>query len=235
MRTALITGASSGIGLALCHCYLQAGWQVVAHYRSDAADLQQLAASSLTLWQCDFTDTAALERDLAGRAGNWPAPDAIVSLAGRLQPAGLDTASAAEMLDALRVNALPAFLLMKRFVPAMLDRQFGRIVHGGSIGVKFGGGPDSFAYSLSKHALEFMPRATKDWPARNVLVNTVRIGVTDTDIHAETPDKSLAARIALIPARRAASPAEMARNLYWLGSEQNSFISGQIVSVSGGE
>ena len=141
----------------------------------------------------------------------------------------------AEILAALTVNLLPGLLLMRTICPAMAERGFGRIVHASSIGVKFGGGSDSFAYSLSKHAQEFIPRACRSWAERDVFVNVVRIGVTDTRLHGRAPGRDMAERARLIPARRPATPDEIARTLFWLGSEHNGFTSGEVVSVAGGE
>jgi NAD(P)-dependent dehydrogenase (short-subunit alcohol dehydrogenase family) len=235
MRTAFISGASSEIGVALCRLYLEAGWRVVAHFRTGAGELDGLRADALETWQCDYTDTARLEATLRERPAFFQRADAVVNLAAAVTPCRFEEAAASDMLAALTVNLLPGLLLMRAVGPAMAERGFGRIVHASSIGVKFGGGSDSFTYSLSKHAQEFIPRACRTWAARNVFVNVVRIGVTDTRSHLMIPGKDMAARIGLVPAQRAATPLEIAKALFWFGSDANGFTSGQVVAVAGGE
>ena len=235
MRTAFVSGASSDIGLALCRRYLDAGWRVIGHFRTPRAELDALRGEMLETWQCDFADTPKLERALRDNADRFRRADSFISLAADVQPCRFDQAGADVILAALGVNLLPGLLLMREIGPAMAERGFGRIVHASSIGVKFGGGSETFAYSLSKHAQEFIPRACRAWAERNVFVNVVRIGVTETRIHARLPDRDFAARTALIPARRAATPQEVAEALFWLGSERNGFTTGQVIAVAGGE
>ena len=235
MRTAFVSGASSDIGLALCRRYLDAGWRVVGHFRTLRPELEALRGERLETWQCDFADTAKLEDALRERPDHFRRADAFVNLAADLRPCRFEQAGAAEILAALTVNLLPGLLLMRTIGPAMAERGFGRIVHASSIGVKFGGGSDSFAYSLSKHAQEFIPRACRSWAERDVFVNVVRIGVTDTRLHGRAPGRDMAERARLNPARRPATPDEIARTLFWLGTDQNGFTSGEILAVAGGE
>jgi 2-hydroxycyclohexanecarboxyl-CoA dehydrogenase len=235
MRTVLISGASSDIGLALCRLYLEAGWRVIGHFRTRRAELEALRGASFESWQCDFSDTAKLESDLRADPAFFRRADAFVNLAAALDPCRFENARAGEILAALAVNLIPGLLLMQTIGPSMAERGFGRIVHASSIGVKFGGGAESFAYSLSKHAEEFIPAACRTWAERNVFVNIVRIGVTDTRLYARIPGRSIAERAKLIPARRPATPDEVARALFWFGSEANGFTTAQIVAVAGGE
>lgn len=235
MRTVLITGASSDIGLALCRCYLAAGWRIIAHYRTRNAQLDALRGPTLETWQADLADTAGLEAALASDPNFFTRADALINLAAEIRPVRLETLTAADVLRAFSVNLLPGLLLMGAMGPAMAERNFGRIVHASSIGVKYGGGGDSLAYSLSKHAQEFIPSACRKWAASNVFVNVLRIGVTDTRFHLASPGKDLTQRAKLIPAGRLAHPEEMARALIWLGSEQNGFTTGEVITSAGGE
>ena len=263
MRTVLITGVSSDIGLATARHYLAAGWRVIGHYRTPRPEvlaLAQEAGARLTPWRCDFADPAALEAALAAApvfdpassrspslspspspsaaavpVPAWGAVDALITLAAELRPQRFDDLTADDLLRSFTVNLLPGLLLTRALAPGMVARGWGRIVHGSSIGVKFGGGADSFAYSLAKHALEFMPSAHKVWARSGVLVNALRIGVADTRFHARDPGKDMAARVAMIPAGRMAAAHEIAATLFWLGSEHNSYTTGQVIACAGGE
>ncbi len=235
MRTVFVTGASSDIGLAVCRRYLDAGWQVIGHFRTSRPALEALAGPRFEPWCADFADTAALEATLAADPGFFTRADALVNLAADMTPVRFEEVSAAVLLRMLAINLVPGLLLMRVMEPAMAARGFGRIVHASSIGVKFGGGSDSFCYSLSKHAQEFIPSATRRSAAANVLVNVIRVGVTDTRAHLRFPGKSMAERVRLIPRQRAATPDEMAETLVWFGSEANATITGQVIAAAGGE
>lgn len=235
MRTAFVSGASSDIGLALCRRYLAADWRVIAHYRTPRPELTCLEGPDLELWQADLSDLAHLECALKTDPGFFTRADSFVNLAADLRPVSFATATAADLLSAFSINTIPGLLLMRIMGAAMAERGFGRIVHASSIGVKYGGGSESFAYSLSKHAQEFIPSACRKWAADNVFVNVVRVGVTDTRVHNRISGKDMAARAALIPCRRPATPDEMAQALFWLGSEANGFTTGEIIAASGGE
>lgn len=233
-----ITGASSDIGLAVCRCFLAEGWDVLAHYRNMRPELEALAAlnsGKIELLRIDFSDTQNLESILSNCRGKYLLCDTMINCAAALEPLRFSDITTRNILEHFSVNTLPGLLLMRDMAPAMARRGWGRIVHLGSIGVKFGGGRDSFAYSLSKHALEFMPSDVKIWASKGVLVNALRVGVTDTRLHQANPSKNMGDRIELIPMQRMASAEEVAKSVWFFGSEINSYITGQVISISGGE
>lgn len=236
-KTALILGASSDIGLVLARRYLECDYRVIAHYRSPNPRFEALLAEfpSAVPYQIDFENIDQFEHDLEMCGDKFGDVDVLVNLAAHLEPKAFMDANASSILKALTINLLPGVLATRALGPQMAKRGWGRIVHASSIGVKFGGGRDSYLYSLSKHALEFIPRDCRKWSRNGVLTNVVRIGVTDTRIHANVGEKDLAARAAMIPMGRLATPDEMAHTLFWLGSENNTYITGQVIAASGGE
>ena len=118
----------------------------------------------------------------------------------------------------------------------MLKYKYGRIINCSSIGVKYGGGTNSFNYSFSKHSSEFIPNVYKFWAKKNVLINNLRIGLTNTKIHKKNYKKKvLSKRINLVPMQRMASTEEIADFIIKIIDEKNSYMTGQTLSVSGGE
>lgn len=233
MRRALVLGASSAIGQAVCSRYLDAGFEVVAHFAHKPAALAQMATAggSITPVQCDLTDL-----DAAAALGKAHTDvDALVFLAALATPTHLDSLDRSLLLQSINVGALSNYVIMGAIAPRMAERGWGRIVVGSSVGVAFGGGTDSFAYALANHSSEFLPKATRAWASRGVLTNVVRIGVTETQIHAAFPDRDLVARAELIPVKRLATIDEVADFIFWHGSAANTFVTGQITAISGGE
>ena len=237
IREVLITGASSDIGIAICRQYLSNKFRVLGLYNQGQPALTRLARESpaLTLHQLNFESPENTEDFIQQEQDRLLACGIIVHAAARVDPVPFFDLKADDLLKAFTVNVIPSLLFTRTLVPAMIDRGWGRIVNLSSIGVKFGGGSKTFCYSLSKHMLEFFPQDHKSWAANNVLINTVRVGVTDTRIHKVDMEKDMSQRVSMIPMGRMATPDEIAGVVCWLGSEQNSFITGQVITAAGGE
>ena len=117
----------------------------------------------------------------------------------------------------------------------MKEKKFGRMLHVSSIGVKYGGGENTFNYSLSKHLLEFSPSFIKKLTRYNLLSNVLRVGFVKTKIHKKIKNKNLNKRINLIPIKRAAKVNEITDMIFFLASEKNSYISNETITIAGGE
>ena len=135
-----------------------------------------------------------------------------------------------------QVNAKAPFLLGRAALGTMAKKRRGRIINLSSIGVKFGGSETTLHYSASKAALEAISKSlAKAGAPYNVMVNVVRIGVTDTTAHKKAGRKNLSGRIALIPLKRSARPSEISKVVLFLASEGSSFITNTTIDVAGGE
>jgi 3-oxoacyl-[acyl-carrier protein] reductase len=237
MQQVFITGASSDIGVATCKKYLAEGFKVIGHYHKGQASFFNLVDTSQNMQalQIDLFDSNAIERALVEHEELFQEIDVLINMAAVLRAIPFSQIKAPDIIEAMNVNVISAILFMRSVIPEMVKRKWGRIVNIGSIGVKFGGGSNSFCYALSKHALEFIPADHKNWALENIFINTLRIGVTDTKFHNNNSSKDLKRRIEMIPVQRMASPEEIADVIYWHGSGQNTYTTGQIISVSGGE
>ena len=147
-----------------------------------------------------------------------------------------ETTNLNSILKSLTINAIIPILVEKMHVKRMLSQKWGRILNCSSIGVKFGGGKNSYNYSLAKHCLEFIPNSYKSWAKKNVFINNLRIGVTDTKIHKKMKkDLNMKERLKLIPINRMAKPKEMSVYITNLTTDNNSYMTGQTLTASGGE
>jgi NAD(P)-dependent dehydrogenase (short-subunit alcohol dehydrogenase family) len=139
-------------------------------------------------------------------------------------------------IESIKINALIPSLILKYILKEMIKNKYGRILNCSSIGVKFGGGLNSYNYSLSKHTSEFIPSYFKKLAEKNILYNNLRIGFTDTKIHKKIKNiKEIKKRIRLIPINRSAQKREIADYIYFMVSKKNSFMTNQTVTISGGE
>ena len=233
-KTVLITGAGSDIGIAAVIEYLKHNWVVIAicHKPNMVIDSLQKSNNRLYVHYYDFSkgDERLKYYNLLGD-GSLNI-DAVVLLAATRNSIPYHDVTESDLTQHLEINLFPSIFTIQIVGKKMRDNSFGRIVFGSSIGVKFGGGTDTFCYSLSKHAGEFIPAEARTWAAKNVFCNVVRIGITNTRVM----DKQyLTERAKLVPVLRVAEPEEVAKTIFFLGSDNNTFITEQIIAVSGGE
>jgi NAD(P)-dependent dehydrogenase (short-subunit alcohol dehydrogenase family) len=162
--------------------------------------------------------------------------DSIINLVGYVDNRGFENTNLTSILRSLTVNALLPILIEKMLVKKMLSQKWGRILNCSSIGVKFGGGKNSYNYSLAKHCLEFIPNSYKSWAKKNVFINNLRIGVTDTKIHKKMKNHlNMKERVKFIPINRMATAKEMSVYITNLTTDNNSYMTGQTLTASGGE
>ena len=160
--------------------------------------------------------------------------DIIVNLVGYVSKQSFSNFSIKEVQRTILVNSLIPFMIIRNSLKNMSKNNYGRIINTSSIGVKFGGSINTFSYSLSKHLNEFMPSEIKKLSSKNILYNTVRIGVTDTKFHKKIKNKSIEKRIKLIPLKKMATTKDIAKYIFYLIVENN-FITNEIINITGGE
>jgi 2-dehydro-3-deoxy-L-rhamnonate dehydrogenase (NAD+) len=236
-NTVLVTGANSGIGLAISKLFLQKGYFVFAHYRNDEKDLFKLGKKNLFPVRGDLSDPKVVKDIFIQCLNKKDRLDILINNAGALSASNNIEDIEEEDFDyIMRVNLKAPFLLSQFAIKHMKKHNSGRIINVSSIGVKYGGNPNSATYTISKAAVEAMTLSfSKAGAPYNILVNTVRAGVTNTNIHQKVPQKNIDERIAMIPLKRWAEPEEIASTIFFLASEDCSFTTGTILTVAGGE
>ena len=231
----LVTGASSDIGLETVKILLQEKEFVWCIHRGKSRNLNELKkqySNNLHISKYDFLEQSELESYIDEIKERKHQIKSFISLASLRRNVEYGEISIADLNDHFFVNTILSVLAVQELGEAMSKQSYGRIVIGSSIGVKFGGGIKSYCYSLTKFASELLPQISKSWVASNVLSNIVRIGVTDTT---SMQNENLVQRCNLIPIKRPATPFEIATFLVWLGSNKNTYISNQLIPISGGE
>jgi len=230
MKKVLITGSNSGIGLATTKLFLENSYFVIAHYNSSKSNLDKLRNANLQLVKANFTNIDEVKT----LASNLTEVDILINNAGYYHNEDI---SELENIDiATNVNIKAPLLLSNSVIPNMQKNQFGRIINISSIGVKYGGNIKTLHYTMSKASLEIMTIAlAKKFAKDNILINSLRVGITDTDIHKFNKGKNMDNRIKLIPLERMAEPKEIAEMILFLSSDKSSFATGSTITISGGE
>jgi NAD(P)-dependent dehydrogenase (short-subunit alcohol dehydrogenase family) len=237
-KTALVSGASSGIGRALASALSEAGANVVGlARREDALRAWQSEASGETaIVSCDLSDPADMA-DVALRAGDpFGAPDIVINAAG------INTREAAEdvTLDGwqrtLDLNLSAPFFLAKALVPAMREKGWGRIINLASLQTvrAFPGG---IAYGASKGGVGQMTRAMAEaWSRFGITANALAPGFFPTELTGPVFDNpELAARNAAQTCiGRNGTMADLVGPALFLASDASAYVTGQILFVDGG-
>ena len=234
-KLALVTGGGRGIGAACCRALAAAGFRVAVHYRSSAAEAEELAAKLPDAFalRADLAVPAeidALVAELKERAGRV---DVLVNNAG-LNRNGLTPAMKLEHYDevagVMRGTWYLTKLVLRRF---MLRQDAGRIVNVTSV-VGHTGNPGQVPYTMVKAALDaFSKSLAQELAGRPILVNSVAPGFIDTDMTSELPEAVREAILARIPLRRMGTPEEVAEVVTWLATSA-SYVNGTVIHVNGG-
>jgi NAD(P)-dependent dehydrogenase (short-subunit alcohol dehydrogenase family) len=241
-KTALVTGAASGIGRQVAIRFLREGARVVFADRDEAAldtaleGLGDRARAAVA----DISDEASVAGAFASIvAGGWR-PDVVVANAG-VQLFGQDAKAADLDLEVWRrtidINLTGTFLTLKHAVRAMLDGDGGSIILTGSpTGVR-GEGADFTAYSASKAGMHGLGRTVAAAYARDgIRVNTVIPAYTETPLVSTLTHDADAhtAIVSRIPMGRSGSPADVEGVMVFLASDESSFATGSAFAIDGG-
>lgn len=233
-KNVFILGASSDIGIATVHYFLKNGWSVIAHYNKNKKLLDKIKNNRLKCFKFNLDNISKFEKFI-NNSRLFNKIDSFISLTGFIEPKNIFGVNARTFYKHININYLSNLLIIKKILPFMGKKKFGRILLSSSVGVKFGGGELTGIYSLSKYMNEFFFYNFKKFYEKNILINTLRIGVTDTKIHKNIKNKNLNKRIRLIPIKRMAQTDEVAKYIYFYASSLNSLTTNTVIDISGGE
>jgi NAD(P)-dependent dehydrogenase (short-subunit alcohol dehydrogenase family) len=240
-KTALITGAGSGIGRGVAERFLAEGARVVVSDRdTDAARRVAEGLDRALAVALDVADETSVEAGFAVAAEAGFAPDVVVANAG-VQLFGRDAQVADLDLEVwqrtITVNLTGTFLTLKHGVRALLAGSGGSIIVTGSPTGLNGEGQDFTAYSSSKAGMHGMARAVaKAYAGRGIRVNTVVPGYTETPLVSAISGspEGRAAIISRIPLGRPGTPADVEGIMVYLASDESAYATGAIFRVDGG-
>lgn len=238
-KTALVTGASRGIGREIALALAREGAEVACAARSlDAAlatarAIEEAGGRSRAL-AMDVADDASVDRgcaELLEACGSIPL---LVNNAGITRDNLLMRMKKEEWDAVIATNLTGIFRTCRALVPSMVRARYGRIVNVTSVVAKIGN-PGQVNYAAAKAGIEGMTRSlAREIASRNVTVNCVAPGFIDTDMTRELPEEARKKLLDQVPLRRLGTPADVAAAVVFLVGEGASYITGATLDVNGG-
>ncbi|MGH9666550.1 MAG: SDR family NAD(P)-dependent oxidoreductase [Bryobacteraceae bacterium] len=243
-KTALVTGASRGIGAATAVALARAGVKrVVVHYGShrkgaeETARAVRVAGGQADVIEGELGTSAGIDQFLGELKAAAPQVDILINNAGSLVKRVRLAEYTPELFDTvMALNVKSVYFLTQAVAPYMTGRQSGVVVNLSSIAARNGGGPGSTIYSAAKAAVTAMTKGmAKELAPKGVRVNAVSPGTVDNHFHEVFSTREvLNGVVAQTPAGRLATNGDIADVIVFLCSDAARYVHGQTVEVNGG-
>jgi 3-oxoacyl-[acyl-carrier protein] reductase len=238
-RTALITGASRGIGRACAVALAQAGHRVVLAAR-DLAKLEEAAAEirvaggEAFVAEMDLGSSESIKAAIARAAKEFGGIDILVNNAG-ITKDGLALRMRQQDWDlVLAINLTGAFVAIQQVLQGMMKERWGRIINISSM-VGETGNPGQSNYAAAKAGLIGLTKSlAQEMASRNITVNAVAPGFIETDMTAVLSDELKDNMLGHIPLKRFGRAEDIAAAVNFLASDGAAYITGHVLSVNGG-
>ena len=244
-KTVIVTGGAGGIGGATCRRFAAEGAKVaVFDMNLDAAqkvaDSIKAAGGTAAAFKCDITDRVAVDKAVAETISEFGPIDVLVNNAGWdvFKPFTKTTPDQWDRLIA--INLTGALHMHHAVLPGMVARKFGRIVNISSDAARVGSSGEAVYAACKGGLVAFSKTIAREHARHGITVNVVCPGPTDTALFAEykegagNPEKLMEAFTRAIPLGRIGQPEDLPGAIVFFASDDAAFITGQVLSVSGG-
>jgi 2-hydroxycyclohexanecarboxyl-CoA dehydrogenase len=238
-KTAVVTGAASGIGRATAEAFALAGARVVLGDINEeggeaAAGAISVRGGDAEFIRLDVTDPASVEAFRAAALAARGAVDIVASVAGwgKTEPFVQNTPELWKKL--IDLNFVGTIMVTRAFLDPMIERRSGKIVTVASDAGRVGSLGETVYSGAKGGVIAFSKGLAREMARHNITVNCVCPGPTDTPLMAAVPDKIKEAFTRVTPMHRIARPSEVADAILFFASSHSDFVTGQVLSVSGG-
>ncbi|NMA79113.1 MAG: 3-oxoacyl-[acyl-carrier-protein] reductase [Clostridiales bacterium] len=242
-KTALITGAGQGIGAAIAIRLANDGYNIAINCRTEEdiinsgnniAEQCREKGVEAECFACDVSDYNACEEMVKAVKERFNTIDVLVNNAGITKDGLLARMSEEQYDTVINVNQKSVYNMMKHTSAVMIRQRSGKIINMASVAGLYGNA-GQFNYSASKAAVIGMTlTAAKELGSRGITVNAIAPGFIETPMTDSLSDKVREAVLAAVPLKRYGKPEEVAATASFLSSDDASYITGQVIVVSGG-
>lgn len=238
-RTALVTGASRGIGKACALALTKSGYRVAIAARSldnlqSTVDLVKAENGEAYPVAVDLSDVASIKAGFEKAASEFGRVDILINNAGVTKDGLAVRMKEQDWRVVLDTNLSGSFFAIQQVLPAMMRERWGRIVNISSV-VGEMGNPGQANYVASKAGLIGLTKSlAQEVGSRNITVNAIAPGFIETDMTGGLSEELKQKMLANTPLRRMGTPDDIAHAVKFLVSEEANFITGHVLDVNGG-
>jgi 3-oxoacyl-[acyl-carrier protein] reductase len=237
-RTAIVTGGSRNIGLAIAESFLLVGMKVAVIGSTE----KSLSSARKTLfkfgancefWQCDLSEIIKLRELVSSINTRFGSIDILVNCAGMLESKEIENITEEDWDNVMNLNMKAAFFLMQECLPFLKAGKSARIINVSSNAGRMGGYASGSAYAASKGGLIALTYSLARKLAKfNITVNTIAPGTIESEMSKALPKPELLTT--RIPLGRLGKTSEVAAAVCYLASLESSFTTGAVIDVNGG-
>lgn len=240
MKTAIITGASKGIGAVIAKRLNELNYNLVLNYRSSTDAMEELINNFTNketkniIVKCDISNYEDAKRLIDEAYSNFGTVDVLINNAGITKDNILPLMTEDEFDQVIDTNLKGTFNCCKHIARRMIKQKQGRVINISSV-VGLAGNAGQVNYSASKAGVIGMTKSmARELGKKNILVNAVAPGFIKTEMTDKIPEDLKAEMMKNIPLQRLGEPSDIADCVEFLISNKASYITGQVLSVNGG-
>ena len=239
-KTVFVTGGSRGIGKEVALKFAENGYNVVINYVSSKTNVEELKSEfeskgvKTLIMQADVTDKEAIDEVVKKAIEEFGSIDVLVNNAGITRDNLLMRMSEEEFDKVIEINLKGTYIVTKAVTKYMMKKRKGSIINLSSV-VGVAGNAGQCNYSASKAGIiGFTKSIAKELASRNIRSNAIAPGFIETDMTAVLQDSVKENIYNQIPLKRMGTAKEVANLAYFLGSDESSYITGQVINIDGG-
>lgn len=236
-KIAIVTGGTRGIGAAISVALKNAGYQVAANYafRDDAAQKFK-EETGIEVFKWDISSEQGCIDGIAKVKDQFDGQIAIlVNNGGITRDNAMHKMDAEQWQAVINTNLNSCFYMSRAVIDNMRDQRFGRIINISSVNGQSGQFGQTNYSAAKAGVMGFTKALARETAARGITVNTIAPGYIDTEMVAAVPNDVLEKIISAIPVGRLGQPEEIARTVLFLVDDMAGFITGETISVNGGQ
>lgn len=238
-KVVLVTGSSKGIGKATIIEFASKGYNVVINYKNSEIEAEELKryvesnynVKALTI-KADVSNENEVKNMVSEIIKEFNNIDVLVNNAGIVYDRAFEDIKIEEFEETLKVNVIGAFIVAREVAKYM--KKGSSIINISSTNGTKTISPECLDYNISKIGLQSLTRDLAFQFKPNIRVNAVAIGWADTDMNKDLPEDYIKEETSKIYIERFANPSEIAKTIYFLASDESSYINGEIVNIDGG-
>ena len=235
-KTAVVTGGTRGIGLAITQQLKAAGYKVAALYAGNEAAAEAVRKDLGVLCiKADVGDFEAVGAAFAEIEKTLGPIEILVNNAGITRDGMLHKLTPGQWSEVIRADLDSVFNTSRHVIDGMRDRNFGRIINISSINGQKGQMGQTNYSAAKAGVIGFTKALAQETARKGITVNVIAPGYIDTDMVAAVPEKALEGIIASIPVGRLGKAEEIAGAVLYLASDGAAFVTGSTLTINGGQ